>query len=359
MACLTDTLLPTAIREKLTQLASEADQGTNWPMESWHLLCKAGVTAWSIPISHGGDGLAGKELLVRYEELASVCLTTAFILSQREAAIRRLGSYPGNELPARYLPPLARGEIYATVGLSQLTTSRQHQGPSLLARPIGPIDQPEAYRIDGLIPWVTGADQAAIVIVGAVLPDQRQILLVLPAGWSGVSLDPPLSLLALAGSRTAQIRCDGVVLPVEYRLGGPAEKVLAVGGGGVGGLETSCLALGLTKATVDYLMRETTQRVDIRPMAEQFQQELNHLRDEMYQLAEGNAEETRVVSLRVQSTRLVLQTTQAALTIAKGAGFVSPHPVERWVRQALFFLVWSCPRSVSEGLLMQWLGKIS
>jgi len=42
-----------------------------------------------------------------------------------------------------------------------------------------------------------------------------------------------------------------------------------------------------------------------------------------------------------------------ALTVAKGTGFVAPHPVQRWVRQALFFLVWSCPRSVAEGLLLQ------
>jgi alkylation response protein AidB-like acyl-CoA dehydrogenase len=62
--------------------------------------------------------------------------------------------------------------------------------------------------------------------------------------------------------------------------------------------------------------------------------------------------------LRVQATQLALQSTQAALTVAKGAGFVAPHPVERWVRQALFFLVWSCPRSVSEGLLMQVLSQV-
>ena len=36
---------------------------------------------------------------------------------------------------------------------------------------------------------------------------------------------------------------------------------------------------------------------------------------------------------------------------AKGAGFVRPHPAQRWARQALFFLVWSCPRPAAEALL--------
>ena len=52
-----------------------------------------------------------------------------------------------------------------------------------------------------------------------------------------------------------------------------------------------------------------------------------------------------------QCTRLALRATQAALLAAKGTGFVAPHPAQRWARQALFFLVWSCPRPVAEGVL--------
>ena len=38
--------------------------------------------------------------------------------------------------------------------------------------------------------------------------------------------------------------------------------------------------------------------------------------------------------------------TQADLAASKGAGFVAGHPAERAVREALFFLVWSCPQPV-------------
>ena len=53
----------------------------------------------------------------------------------------------------------------------------------------------------------------------------------------------------------------------------------------------------------------------------------------------------------MSGTRLALQATQVALTVAKGAGFVAPHPAQRWARQALFFLVWSCPRPAAEGII--------
>ena len=50
--------------------------------------------------------------------------------------------------------------------------------------------------------------------------------------------------------------------------------------------------------------------------------------------------------LRQQANSLVLRSTQAALSAAKGAGFLASHPTGRWAREALFFLVWSCPQPV-------------
>jgi hypothetical protein len=50
--------------------------------------------------------------------------------------------------------------------------------------------------------------------------------------------------------------------------------------------------------------------------------------------------------LRQRANSLVLRATQASLAAAKGAGYVAGHPAGRWCREALFFLVWSCPQPV-------------
>src|SRR5439155_13294185 len=57
------------------------------------------------------------------------------------------------------------------------------------------------------------------------------------------------------------------------------------------------------------------------------------------------------VILRGQANTLVLRATQTALTAAKGAGFLRQHPAQRWARQAMVFLVWSCPRPAAEATL--------
>jgi alkylation response protein AidB-like acyl-CoA dehydrogenase len=340
------TILSPHTLSALADGAEAADRDRDWPTASWRLLREAGVLAWSVPPAFGGVGLSPTELLTGYEILAGACLTTTFILSQREAAVRRLLSQSSPEQQRRWLPPQARGDILATVGLSQLTTSRQHLAPSLIATPLGP----RRYRLDGVIPWVTAADRADETVVGATLPDGLQVLVLLPGGAAGMTVEPPLPLSALAGSRTALVRCHGVELEGERILAGPTAQVLAAGKSGVGGVETSCLGLGLAGATVDYLEHEAAARPDLAETAGRFGQIRRELRRRLHELADGgNA--ASVVALRVDCTMLALQATQSALATAKGTGFVTPHPVQRWARQALFFLVWSCPRPAAEGIL--------
>ena len=56
-------------------------------------------------------------------------------------------------------------------------------------------------------------------------------------------------------------------------------------------------------------------------------------------------------SIRQRANSLVIRAAQASLGAAKGAGFVHGHPAERAVREAMFFLVWSCPQPVVESTL--------
>ncbi|HEX5269393.1 MAG TPA: acyl-CoA dehydrogenase family protein [Gemmataceae bacterium] len=327
--------------------ATAADGDPVWPEVSWAALRAAGVLAWAVPAAHGGRDTPYLDLLDGYERLAGACLTTCFILSQRDAACRRLRDGDNARLREELLPPLARGETFATVGLSQLTTSRQHLGPALTARLTD-----DGVHLHGTIPWVTGAARADHVIVGAVLDDGRQVLLALPRGLPGVSVGPPLDLAALVGSLTAEVRCDNVHVDRRWLLAGPAANVMALGGrSSTGGLETSCLALGLAAAAVSYLGDEAARRTDLRETAERLTDEWQRLREQMHGLARGGSTPAAAADLRANANGLVLRATQAALTAAKGAGFLRSHPAQRWARQALFFLVWSCPRPAAEATL--------
>jgi butyryl-CoA dehydrogenase len=330
----------------LSAHAGQADAEGVWPEASWLALRRGGVLGWCVPREYGGQDRGPVEILEGYESLAGACLTTCFLLSQREAACRRLRDSGNEALCRELLPALARGERFATVGLSQLTTSRQHTSPALRVRLAG-----EILELDGTIPWVTGADRADHVVIGATLEDGRQVLAVLPRDTRGVSVGPPLELTALQGSVTAEVRCERVLLERRWLLAGPAERVVMTGRGGAGGLETSCLALGLTAAAVSYLFDEARVRPELFARAENLDKVRQGLRQTMHELAVAAATPEKATALRAGANSLVLRATQTALTASKGAGFVRSHPAQRWARQALFFLVWSCPRPAAEATL--------
>lgn len=328
----------------LATLADGADKDPVWPATSWEALGRAGALAWAVPVECGGLGLNTADLQEAYQCVAGSCLTSCFILSQRDAAIRRVRDLGSDALRRELLRPLACGGHFATVGLSQLTTSRQHGAPALAAR----LTATELI-LNGVIPWVTGAAEAQHLVIGATLDDGRQVLTVVPSDIPGLRVGPPLALAALTGSLTAEVHCDQVRLDRRWLLAGPAERVLA--GRGAGGLETSSLALGLAGTAIASVAREAVDRPALSRIAERLKHTRTALHQELRRLAQDGGTPAEAAALRARANTLVLRATQAALTASKGTGFVRPHPAQRWARQALFFLVWSCPQPALEGTL--------
>src|SRR5258708_39412645 len=103
--------------------------------------------------------------------------------------------------------------------------------------------------------------------------------------------------MALRGSRTALVRCNEEEIGPEWFLAGPAEKVLGPGGGG--GLDTSCLALGLAGAAIEFLQTEATKRTELTSLAERFERARLRARSRLHELAGGTPDAAPTMALRV------------------------------------------------------------
>ena len=112
-----------------------------------------------------------------------------------------------------------------------------------------------------------------------------------------------------------------------------------------GGLQTSTLAAGLADAAIGLIELESRLRSDLALAAGSLRQQWQSLRDDLLAAADGHGGSSND-QLRARANSLVLRATQAALAATKGAGYVVGHPAGRWCREALFFLVWSCPQPV-------------
>jgi alkylation response protein AidB-like acyl-CoA dehydrogenase len=342
---------------ELSARADATDAIGDWPGEQLRLCGEAGVFEWFLDGEWGGQGWSDVDVVRGYLALSAACLTTTFIITQRTGACRRIASGSNDPLKRELLPALAAGDLFSTVGISHLTTSRRHLAtPVLRATPTD-----EGYQLDGFSPWVTGAAAADWILTGATVMEgdqatAEQILVVVPRNTRGLSVPKHEQLVALAASQTGRVEFGGFEVPREWLVDGPVENVIMAGRASrPGGHETSTLAVGLATAALDFLAREAEKRDDLKPPHDALRHELDDLRSDLLATAAG-APVCSSESLRGRANSLVLRSTQATLAAAKGSGYVVGHPAGRWCREALFFLVWSCPQPVMNANLCELAG---
>ena len=341
------------VLEKLRAASDQLESGRASVQQQLAMMAAAGVMRWGIPPEFGGCALSPADQARGHEELASACLNSAFVLSQRNAAVSRLVGSDREELKAALLPRFAAHELMATVGISHLTTSRQH-----LARPMVRIEkQGDDYLLEGEIPWVTGASLCDLILTGGTFDDGQQALLFIETGQAGVSIAEPPKLLALQPSETTTVRLQNVSMPGEMLVAGPVPQVMKAVSGGTGGVTTSALASGAAEGVLIRFQSEADRRQELSETVQLMEQERAGISRDIRRFIEQpeSAKDAGITSetLRARANSLVLRASQAYLAASKGAGFVSGHPAERAVREAMFFLVWSCPRPVVEAAMRE------
>jgi len=355
--------MPTLSDESLQELTrsleswgGEYDVRGVWPERSVELLGRMGGWRWNVPAQYGGDPLPHRDLLRAYAALAAGCVSTALISTQRDGAVELIAASGNDALKERLLPDLARGAFYTTVGIAQLTTSMRGGGQLMRAEPDG-----AGFRLNGMMPWATGAERAAWIVTGAVLPDGNQLLACVATGRAGVRVDPPEPLFALSASRTSCVHCTDYRVAPDEMLRGPAEKVLALRTP-VKPLVTSACGIGVADALMAFI---GTLRGGLRthfadvlaPLAARYQA----VRDTLFAAAartDDPAYEAPATDIRIQVNEIVMRLALAALTLAKGSGFLLDRPIQRHVREALFFLVWSAPTAVQLETLTRLIGPL-
>lgn len=340
--------LPRGFLNELAELSAQSESsgaGSQWPVQVMQALAEAGILACGIPPEFGGQDV-GSSMTETYIDLATADLVSCFILTQQNSAVARIAASDNVTMKARWLPLIASGEAFATVGISHLSTSRQHLDEPAVAV----TETASGFRFSGTVPWATSATQADVVVVGGTLPSGMEVLVAMPTDSSGFEATDRAELLALTASETGQIVLNDVEVDRSALLAGPVEAVMKTGAGGTGSVTTSALAVGLSQRCVWQLAVEAERRDDLTESYDSLRSEFAAVKRDILLPADArpSAEE-----LRTRANSLALRTSQALMTACKGAGFVKGHPAEKAVREAMFFLVWSCPRPVASAAMQE------
>jgi alkylation response protein AidB-like acyl-CoA dehydrogenase len=180
---------------------------------------------------------------------------------------------------------------------------------------------------------VTGADSSDSIVTGAVAADGTPRFFIIPTSAAGLTISAPMPMLALSGSRTSSVAFDGVEPSAEI-VSSSAAPARA------GGLATSALAIGSTRASIALIAHEAAARPALEPVATSFRHEADELTARLGWLAgEEIPDPSARDALRTAANSLVVRAAQAALVEQAHAAVVQFLLAEAVLQRTRHFLL--------------------
>jgi alkylation response protein AidB-like acyl-CoA dehydrogenase len=284
----------------------------------------------------GPDGLGGGPPLPEgghldvIEILAGACLTTAFVWMQHHGAVLALLDDVPDELRARWLEPLCRGEVRAGAAFSGL---RGSHGAQLRATPVD-----GGWRLDGSVPWVTGWGRIDVVRTAALTADETIVWVLVDAVASASVRITQLPLVALAATGTVRVAFDGHVVSSERVMSlQPLAQWRARDASAPTIHVNAAMALGIAGRSC--MLRGRSALDD----------ELLACRAE---LREATGEDrARLVAARAWAIDLAVRASHALVCAGGGRSLMLDHHAQRLSREALFLLVFAQNEELREAQL--------
>ncbi|MCU4748674.1 MULTISPECIES: acyl-CoA dehydrogenase family protein [unclassified Streptomyces] len=335
---------------KIAPHAAEVDEQGRFPQEALDALVASDLHAVHVPESYGGGGADALATVIVIEEVARVCASSSLI-----PAVNKLGSMPvllsgSEELKARYLAPLARGEAMFSYALSEPDAGSDAGGMRTRA-----VRDGDAYVLNGVKRWITNAGVSEYYTVMAVTDADKRTrggisAFVVEKGDEGVSFGAPEKKLGIKGSPTREVYLDNVRIPADRLIG-------EEGTGFATAMRTldhtritiAAQALGIAQGALDYAKGYVAERKQFgRPVGDfqgvQFMladmaMKLEAARQLTYAAAarseRGDSDLTFFgAAAKCYASDAAMEITTDAVQLLGGYGYTRDYPVERMMRDA-------------------------
>jgi alkylation response protein AidB-like acyl-CoA dehydrogenase len=190
--------------------------------EVWRKAGANGYLCPSMPEEYGGAGADKLYSVVQMEELARGGFSGIGFGLHSEIVAPYLLHYGTEEQKQRWLPRLASGEMVGAIAMSEPAAGSDLQGIRSTA-----LRQADgSYLLNGSKTFITNGWHADLVIVVAKTDPNAGAkgtsLLVVERGMPGFEKGKRLKKLGLKAQDTSELFFDGVRVPAENLLGGPA-----------------------------------------------------------------------------------------------------------------------------------------
>ncbi|MEV0400404.1 acyl-CoA dehydrogenase family protein [Actinoallomurus sp. NPDC050550] len=295
-------------REHYAPLAAGWDaERTPLPAEERRRLGDLGLLGITLPEEFGGSGAPVLDALVVIEELAKECRPAAFQVFECNTGpatvVNLLG---GDDLRARYLPPIIRGDATMAVAISE-----PDAGSAATDMTTSAVLDGDHFRVNGAKRWISGgghADQYLLYARMSDAPGARGIgALVVDAGTPGVSYGAQERLMGFRGIPSCDVFFDDVRVPVANLLVPAGRFRDLFTGFSLERLGNATMSLAIAQAALDRTVAYVQERKAFGKPIIEFQATQMTVAD---------------MVMQVEAARLLVHRT------ARGAGRGLPSPLE-------------------------------
>lgn len=188
-------------------------------------LGKLGVLGMTIPKEYGGLGMSQYAYCKAVELLASKCGSTAlFVNAHQSIGLKALLLFGTAKQKEKWLPPLAKGEIYGAFSLTELNAGSDANGIETKAV----FDSSKnVYRINGKKQWTTNGSIAGVLTVMAKTEiktpsgiQERVTAFLVTPDMKGFNVTASaLEKVGFRGTKTANLEFIDMEVPADNVLG--------------------------------------------------------------------------------------------------------------------------------------------
>ena len=332
---------------ELAPRAAEYEQRGEFPRDLLRLLGRSGLLGLPYPEEYGGGGQPYEVYLQVIEELAYRWLAVAEAVSVHTLACYPLARYGTDVQRKRRLPDMLGGEL-----LGALCLSEPQGGSDAANLTTRAVRDREHYTISGTKAWITHAGHADFynVFCRTGGPGRSGVsCLLVDADTAGVLPQARERTMGLRSSPVAQIVFDGARVPADRLVGEEGRGFeIAMAALDAGRLGIAACAVGLAQAALDHATGYARER-------EQFGTPIIEMQGLSFLLADMATQVSAARALTLDAARLAdagrpyrvaaakaklfasdaaMRVTTDAVQVLGGYGYVTDHPVERYMREA-------------------------
>lgn len=347
----------------------EVEHANEYP-EAWiEQMKEMGIFGLAVPEEYDGLPISMPAYVQVTEELARGWMSLSGAMGGHTVVAKLLTMYGTEEQKAKYLPPMATGELRATMALTEPSGGSDLQAISTVARADG-----DDLVINGSKTWISNARRSGLIALlvktdPTAEPRHTGMSIILVEPGEGLNISRDLPKLGYKGVESCEISFIDYRTPASQILGGEPGKGFTqfMKGLEVGRIQVAARSLGVAAAALEDSIKYSQERETFGKPIWKHQSIGNYLADmatkltaarqltlfaaEKYESGERCDMEAGMAKLF--ASEVAMEIALNAVRIHGGYGYSTEYDVERYFRDAPLMIVGEGTNEIQKNVIAQ------